>query len=109
MSSDWWTEDRRGQTIGYGIRWGNKWAHITHITDSGPAANTVSPLCGGIQGVCHVDSGLDLDNQVECEDWKHQAIRFPLNCAIEVAITEPRRLAAVCPKCRKIYERKVTA
>ncbi|MEO5317642.1 hypothetical protein PV761_03475 [Arthrobacter sp. CC3] len=106
MSADWWTEERRGQTIGYGIRWGNKWAHITHITDSGPGANNVSPLCGGIQGVCHINSGLDLDNQEECEDWKHQGIRFPLNCAVDVAITKPTRLASVCPKCRTSYERR---
>lgn len=105
MSSDWWTEERRGQTIGYGVRWGNKWAHITHIRDSGPGANDVSPLCGGIQSVCHVNSGLDLNNQAECENWKHQGIRFPLNCRVEDVVKE-RRLSSICPKCKTIYDRR---
>lgn len=102
----WWTEDRRGQTMGYGIRWGSKWGHITRITDDGPGANGISALCGGIQSVCLVHSGLDLDNQAECEDWKHEGIRIPLNCRVEDAITWPRLLAEICPKCKAIHDRK---
>jgi hypothetical protein len=106
VSADWWTEDRRDQLIGHGIRWGTKWSHITAILDAGPGANSVRPLCGGIQSVCHIDSSLDLENQAECEDWKHQGIRFPLNCRIEDVITKPNRLASICPKCRTIYDRR---
>lgn len=104
--SDWWDESRREQVTGYGIRWGNYWAHITEIKDSGPGANSIRALCGGVQGLVHINSSLDLDNQQECEDWKRQDVRFPLNCAIDVAITDERRRALICPKCRTIYERR---
>jgi hypothetical protein len=109
MSADWWTEERRGNVIGYGIKWGNYWAHITEIKDSGPGANSVRALCGGVQSVLHIDSGLDLENQQECVDWKRRGIRFPLNCAVDVAITNERRRALVCPKCRTKYEKRTQA
>jgi hypothetical protein len=106
MSAEWWNESRRGQVIGYGVKWGNYWMHITEIKDAGPGANDIRPLCGGVQAVSLINSALDLENQAECEDWKHQGIRFPMNCAVDVAITNQRRRELVCPKCRTSYEKR---
>jgi hypothetical protein len=104
MSADWWTEDRRDQLMGYGIRRGNRWAHITEVKDSGPGANSIRAICGGIMGLVHINSGLDLDDQIECETWKNHDVRFTTDCPIDVLVANERR--SVCPKCRTRYEKR---
>jgi hypothetical protein len=100
----WWTEDRRGNLMGHGIKWGNKWAHLTRVVDDGPGANGITALCHGIQSVMRVNSGLDLDNQAECEQWKQWSVDVPLGALLEDNLSH-RSLNKICPKCRAAYAR----
>ena len=108
QKAKWWTEDRRGNLLGHGIRWGNKWAHITRILDGGPGANDIRPICGGVQSVVMINSGLDVNNQQECEDWKHFQIDIQLGAKLEDVI-RPHRLSRLCPKCKSSYEKQAGA
>lgn len=107
VSGKWWTEDRRGNLIGHGVRWGNRWAHLTRIIDGGPGANDIRPICNGIQSVVLISSALDVKDQQACEAWKQGCVDIPLGSLLE-DIIKPRRLANICPKCRAGYERHLT-
>lgn len=71
----WWDESRRGRVLGYGLRSGWMRTHITEIQETGPAAVTVRALCGGIQSIVQIDSGLDLKDQAACEEFQRRLIR----------------------------------
>lgn len=97
--SDWWTEDRRGNLLGFGLRRGRKLTHLTKIIDSGPGANKVLILCGGMMGLVRVDSGLDLTNQDQCEAWKGLEIVLQPVGEIEPGWVES--VKNLCPRCQE--------
>lgn len=103
MSAEWWTEDRRGNLMGHGIQWGHKWAHLARVTDDGPGANGITVLCHGMQSVMRVNSGLDLENQQQCEEWKQRCVDLPLGALVEGL--SRRSLSKLCPKCQEAYEK----
>lgn len=106
MSSEWWDESRRGQLMGYGVRWGNKRAHITKIEDDGPGANGIRSLCGGIQSVCMVNSGLDIEDAAACEEWKASYVEIPIGTVLEEVMVS-RRMGSLCPRCKLSYDKRL--
>lgn len=101
--SDWWTEDRRGNLLGFGLRRGRKLTHLTKITDSGPGANSIRPLCGGMMGLVRLDSGLDLTNQAQCEAWKsYEIVLLP---GMELKGDAVESLRNLCPRCKDGHQK----
>lgn len=106
MTSAWWGEDRRGNLLGYGVRSGRFRVHLVKILDAGPGANDLRPVCGGIQGLSHCDSGLDLTDQAACETWKQHDVVFSAGVAL-ADVPALSGLPSLCPRCVETYNTRL--
>ncbi len=113
MSADWFTEELRGQTVGYALGRPRHKFHVYKYDIAGPAALRRTALCHGVQGVVIVSSkgDLDLNSEADCMAWlKGQTGifgrgQFPAGEALETKLTG-YQYASLCERCKTSYQRK---
>lgn len=111
MSAEWFTEDIRGQHVGYSLGRPRQKFHVYKYEIRGPGALSRTTLCHGVRGVVMVSSGLDLDNEAECMAWLNGSTgifgmgRFPAGEDLKDKLTE-YQYASFCTRCNDRYERK---
>ncbi len=110
-SAEWFAEELRNQHVGYSLGRPRHKFHVYQYRISGPGALSRTALCHGVQGVCIVNSGLDLANEAECMDWINGETgifggrRFPAGEDLKAKLTEYQYETA-CERCKTSYERK---
>lgn len=113
MSADWFTEDLRGQEVGYALGRPRQKFHVYKYVIAGPGAVRRTALCHGVRGVLIVSGkgNLDLSNEAECMAWLNAETgiigmpRFPAGEELKDKLTD-YQYETMCKRCEKSYERK---
>lgn len=111
MRAEWFTEDLRDQHVGYSLGRPRQKFHVYQYRIGGPGAVRRTALCHGVQDVVMVNSGLNLDDEVECMEWLNGSTgifgmgRFPAGEDLKTKLTE-YQYASICERCKDRYERK---
>lgn len=111
MIANWFTEDLRGQHVGYSLGRPRHKFHVYQYRISGPGALDRKTLCHGVQGVVMINTRLDLNNEAECRAWLNGETgifgmpRFQAGEDLESKITA-YQYASICERCETSYRRK---